>query len=117
MSRSAIEGKNRMAAQAAKVICLGTAKRELLGGLRCVARQPILDLQGRVHGYDLIFRNTPDSVFRRDAGLAVETMLDNQVIFGLERLTNGLPAFITCTAEALIEGRSEERRVGQECRS
>ncbi|HZL52186.1 MAG TPA: HDOD domain-containing protein [Terracidiphilus sp.] len=93
-----------MAAQAAKVICLGTAQRELTGELRCVARQPILDLQGRVHGYDLIFRNTPDSVFRRDAGLAVETMLDNQVIFGLERLTNGLPAFITCTAEALIEG-------------
>lgn len=93
-----------MAAQAAKVICLGTAQRELTGELRCVARQPILDLQGRVHGYDLIFRNTPDSVFYCDAGLAVETMLDNQVIFGLERLTNGLPAFITCTAEALIEG-------------
>lgn len=93
-----------MAAQAAKVICLGTAQRELTGELRCVARQPILDLQGRVHGYDLIFRNTHDSVFRRDAGLAVETMLDNQVIFGLERLTNGLPAFIACTAEALIEG-------------
>ena len=93
-----------MAAQAAKVIRMGTAQRELTGELRCVARQPILDLQGRVHGYDLIFRNTPDSVFRRDAGLAVETMLDNQVIFGLERLTNGLPAFITCTAEALIEG-------------
>ena len=93
-----------MAAQAAKVIRMGTAQRELTGELRCVARQPILDLQGRVHGYDLIFRNTPDSVFRRDAGLAVETMLDNQVIFGLERLTDGLPAFITCTAEALIEG-------------
>jgi EAL and modified HD-GYP domain-containing signal transduction protein len=93
-----------MAAQAAKVICLGTAQRELTGELRCVARQPILDLQGRVHGYDLIFRNTPDSVFYCDAGLAVETMLDNQVIFGLERLTNGLPAFIACTAEALIEG-------------
>src|ERR1035441_8503811 len=104
MSRSAIEGKNRMAAQAAKVIRMGTAQRELTGELRCVARQPILDLQGRVHGYDLIFRNTPDSVFRRDAGLAVETMLDNEVIFGLERLTNGLPAFITCTAEALAEG-------------
>ena len=74
-----------MAAQAAKVIRMGTAQRELTGELRCVARQPILDLQGRVHGYDLIFRNTPDSVFRRDAGLAVETMLDNQVIFGLDR--------------------------------
>jgi EAL and modified HD-GYP domain-containing signal transduction protein len=73
----------------------------LVGEMRYVARQPILDLQGRVHGYDLHFRNAPDLVLRRDAELAVQTMLDNEVIFGLERLTNGLPAFITCTAEAL----------------
>ena len=38
-----------------------------------------------------------------DAELAMQTMLDNEVIFGLEWLTNGLPAFITCTAEALTE--------------
>jgi len=42
-------------------------------------------------------------ILRRDAELAMQTMLDNEVIFGLERLTNGLPAFITCTAEALTE--------------
>ncbi|HEV2485127.1 MAG TPA: HDOD domain-containing protein [Terracidiphilus sp.] len=93
-----------MAAQDGKAIRTGTTQSELTGELRYVARQPILDLRGRVHGYDLLFRNTPDVVFRRDAGLAVETMLDNEVIFGLGRLTNGLPAFITCTAEALIEG-------------
>jgi EAL and modified HD-GYP domain-containing signal transduction protein len=72
--------------------------------MRYVARQPILDLQGRVHAYDLHFRNDPETIFRRDAGLAIETMLDNEVIFGLESLTNGLPAFIECTAEALTEG-------------
>ena len=72
--------------------------------MRYVARQPILDLQGRVHAYDLLFRNDPETIFRRDAGLAIETMLDNEVIFGLESLTNGLPAFIECTAEALTEG-------------
>lgn len=71
---------------------------------RYVARQPILDRKGRVFAYDLLFRDAPESVFRRDADLAVETILDNQVIFGLDRLTNGLPAFVTCTAQALLEG-------------
>ncbi len=81
-----------------------TAQPELAAEMRYVARQPILDIQGRVHAYDLLFRNTPETILRKDGEMAVETMLDNEVIFGLERLTNGLPAFITCTAEALAEG-------------
>ena len=92
-----------MAAQAGLANSKGTALPELAGEVRYVARQPILDLQGRVHGYDLLFRNAPEVMLHRDAELAVQTMLDNEVIFGLERLTNGLPAFITCTAEALTE--------------
>jgi EAL and modified HD-GYP domain-containing signal transduction protein len=92
-----------MAAQAGLANSKGTALPELAGEVRYVARQPILDLQGRVHGYDLLFRNAPELILHRDAELAVQTMLDNEVIFGLERLTNGLPAFITCTAEALTE--------------
>jgi c-di-GMP-related signal transduction protein len=83
---------------------IGTVQPELADEMRYVARQPILDLQGRVHGYDLLFRNAPEAIFRRDSAHAVETILDNQVIFGLERLTNGSPAFVTCTAEALVEG-------------
>jgi hypothetical protein len=35
-------------------------------GLRDLARQPILDLRGRVHGYELLFRNGPGLVFRGD---------------------------------------------------
>jgi c-di-GMP phosphodiesterase len=92
-----------MAPQAGNVIDIRTAQPESSGEMRYVARQPILDLKGRVHGYDLLFRNAPESIFRRDAETAVETMLDNEVIFGLERLTNGLPALVSCTAEALIE--------------
>lgn len=80
-----------------------TAQPEMAGEMRYVARQPILDLQGRVHAYDLLFRNAPEVMLRRDADLAVQTMLDNEVIFGLEHLTNGLPAFISCTADSLIE--------------
>jgi EAL and modified HD-GYP domain-containing signal transduction protein len=93
-----------MAAQAPPASVIEIAQPELTGEMRYVARQPILDRLGRVHGYDLLFRSAPETLFRRDAELAVQTMLDNEVIFGLERLTNGLPAFITCTAEALTEG-------------
>lgn len=85
------------------VIDIKTGQTEAAGEMRYVARQPILDLKGRVHAYDLLFRNAPETIFRRDAEAAVETMIDNEVIFGLERLTNGLPAFISCTAEALTE--------------
>jgi EAL and modified HD-GYP domain-containing signal transduction protein len=74
---------------------------DLADGLRYVARQPILDLHGRVHGYELLFRSGPEAVFRGDGDLATRTMLDNTVIFGLEKLTGGLPAFVNCTADAL----------------
>ncbi len=92
-----------MASRAGQVIEIRSAQPEPPGELRYMARQPILDVKGRVHGYDLLFRNAPETIFRRDPEMAVETMIDNEVIFGLERLTNSLPAFITCTAEALTE--------------
>jgi EAL and modified HD-GYP domain-containing signal transduction protein len=71
--------------------------------MRYVARQPILNLKGRVHGYELLFRNAPESSGGQDAVAASRTMLDNAVIFGLEWLTNGLPAFVNCTVESLTE--------------
>jgi EAL and modified HD-GYP domain-containing signal transduction protein len=76
----------------------------LAGGLRYVARQPILDLRGSVHGYELLFRNGPELAFRGDGDLATRTMIDNTILFGLNRLTFGLPAFVNCTREALVEG-------------
>jgi EAL and modified HD-GYP domain-containing signal transduction protein len=71
--------------------------------MRYVARQPIMDLRGRVHGYELLFRSGPEAAFRGDGDMATRTMIDNTVIFGLERLTGGLPAFVNCTREALTE--------------
>ena len=68
-----------------------------------MARQPILDLLGKVHGYELLYRDGPQEAFSGDGDLATCTMLDNVVIFGMEQLTGGLPAFVNCTSESLIE--------------
>jgi c-di-GMP phosphodiesterase len=92
-----------MATQHAHEICLVPAPQRPTGEIRYVARQPILNLQGRVHGYELLFRNAPETVFNRDSDTAARTMLDNAVIFGLEMFTNGLPAFVSCTVEAVTE--------------
>jgi c-di-GMP phosphodiesterase len=103
------------------------------GEMRYVARQPILNLRGQVHGYELLFRDPAAAILnpasalgtetgqgsetatsqdsalsqakiqKRGADMAARTMLDNAVIFGLEWLTNGLPAFVNCTLESLTE--------------
>ena len=70
---------------------------EAWSGLRYVARQPIMDTRSRVHGYELLFRAGPDVAFGGDGDLATRTMLDNTVMFGLDKLTGGLPAFVNCT--------------------
>ena len=74
---------------------------DLAIGMRYVARQPILDLHGKVHGYELLFRDGPRAVFSGDGDLATRTMIDNAVLFGLGRLTGNLPVFLNCTEEAL----------------
>ena len=92
-----------MATQSVRVPDTQFAQPELVGALRYLARQPIMDLHGRVHGYELLFRAGPEAFFRGDGDHATRTMLDNTVIFGLEKLTGGVPAFVNCTSESLIE--------------
>jgi c-di-GMP-related signal transduction protein len=74
-----------------------------VGEVRYIARQPILNLQGHVHAYELLFRNPPEAVSPHEGDAATQAMFDNAVIFGLERFTNGLPAFVSCTLESLTE--------------
>ena len=76
--------------------------RGLAMSMRDVARQPILDLHGKVYGYELLFRDGPRAVFRGDGDAATRTMIDNTLLFGLGRLTGNLPVFLNCTEEALI---------------
>jgi EAL and modified HD-GYP domain-containing signal transduction protein len=76
-----------------------------LDSFRYVARQPILDVGGNVHGYELLFRSDASSIaFSGDSDASTRKLLDNSVIFGLERLTGGLPMFVNCTEEALLGG-------------
>jgi EAL and modified HD-GYP domain-containing signal transduction protein len=82
----------------ASAVC---AAPEPVAGVLYVARQPILDLRGKVHGYELLFRNGPEAVFRGDGNMATRTVLDSTVLFGLSLLTAGLPAFVNCTEESL----------------
>ncbi|MFZ2023666.1 MAG: EAL and HDOD domain-containing protein [Terracidiphilus sp.] len=96
-------GKVRMAAVVQAPGCSVCAGTDAAGGVRYVARQPILDLHGRVHGYELLFRNGIEDSFRGDGDAASQTMIDNTVVFGLGRLTNGLPAFVNCTAKTLTD--------------
>lgn len=70
-------------------------------GLRHMARQPILDLRGKVHAYELLFRDGLENVFRGDHEVASRTIVDNAVIFGMEELAGGHPAFVNCTSEVL----------------
>jgi EAL and modified HD-GYP domain-containing signal transduction protein len=66
-----------------------------------VARQAILDARGRVHGYDLLFRQEVEAILPDDQEEATRAMLDQTVLYGMERLTGGLPAFVACTEQTL----------------
>ena len=74
-----------------------------VGDLRYVARQPILDQRGQIHGYELLYRRGTEVAFNGDCELASRTILDDAVIYGVERFTGGTLAFINCTSETLTE--------------
>lgn len=80
-----------------------TASQTIAGEMRCITRQPILDENHRVHGYQVDFDLGASAVDRGGGVQAVRTVLDDAVILGIDRFTNGLPAFVTCSAESLLE--------------
>jgi len=79
------------------------AQPQLAGELRYLARLPILDRNSRVKAYELLYRAGPDGGFSGDGNHATRSLLDNSVMFGLETLAAGLPAFVNCTMESLVE--------------
>ncbi|WP_338363118.1 HDOD domain-containing protein [uncultured Pseudoalteromonas sp.] len=70
------------------------------------ARQPILDREKELVGYELLFRDGVDNVFPNIDGNEATTKLieGSQFNFGFEDLTGNKPAYINFTLETLQKG-------------
>jgi EAL and modified HD-GYP domain-containing signal transduction protein len=71
--------------------------------VRYTARLPILDVNQCVHGYELRLQMESEEVSGGNEMDATRTILDDAVIFGIDRLTGGLPGFVRCSADALTD--------------
>ena len=74
-----------------------------------VARQPILDQDGRVFGYELLYRaNASDKTCTAGGDLAAARGLTDALLaIGLDTLTNGAPAFINFNRALLVNRAAE----------
>ncbi len=71
-----------------------------------VARQPILDSQGQIYAYELLFRESMDNSFKKsDGDLATSSLISSSFfLMDFNKLTMGKPAFINFTANLLKKG-------------
>ena len=72
--------------------------------LRYVARQPIVDREENVFGYELLFRDGLENAFSGDTDEASRATLDRSLLMGLDILCDGRRAFVNCTRDTLIKG-------------
>lgn len=73
--------------------------------VRYIARQPILDAHHNLHAYELLFRGGNVQVCAtNDFDAATISTIDISLFLGRNSLTDGLPAFINCTRELLVDG-------------
>lgn len=70
-----------------------------------IARQPIFTRNLRVHGYELLFRNSEENIFPNvDGTVATADLVGNAVGgVGLDSLTGGKLAFVNFTRKLLVE--------------
>jgi len=73
--------------------------------LRYVARQPIVDRDEKVFGYELLFRDGLENAFTgTDTDEASRVTLDRSLLMGLDVLCDGRRAFVNCTKDTLVKG-------------
>jgi EAL and modified HD-GYP domain-containing signal transduction protein len=71
----------------------------------CLARQPILDKDEKVLGYELLFRDNPtEDRFSSDFEGGTRSIIDTLNVMGLDVVCDGRLAFINCTHEMLLKG-------------
>lgn len=68
-----------------------------------MARQPILDREQKVFGYELLFRDGLENTFTGNCDEASRATLDRSLVMGLDVLCDGRRAFINCTRDTLIK--------------
>jgi EAL and modified HD-GYP domain-containing signal transduction protein len=73
-------------------------------GFSYVARQPILTVDEKVYGYELLFRDGIENHFREtDADSASRRTLDTSLQMGLELLCDSRRGFVNCTRDVLLK--------------
>ena len=73
--------------------------------MQYVGRQPILDLQRCLVGYELLYRNSADNHCPQDdPDLVSRRTMDTAVLFGLDTLGSGHKLFLNCTHDVVVGG-------------
>ncbi|MGB9258263.1 MAG: HDOD domain-containing protein [Candidatus Korobacteraceae bacterium] len=73
-------------------------------GTQFVARQPILTVDEKVFGYELLFRDGVEDFFRHDdPDQASRSSLNTAMLLGLDVLCDGRRAFVNCTRDILLK--------------
>jgi len=70
--------------------------------MRFVGRQPILDIDMKVYGHELLFRSGTSNAFSGDEEQATQSIIDNSLLLLSEDSRE--ITFINCTRESLLSG-------------
>ena len=72
-----------------------------------LARQPIVDSQGNVIAYELLYRNSEENVYSaQDPHEATRQVLHTAFhVMGLDFVSNGLPVFVNFTRDLIVNYR------------
>ncbi len=69
----------------------------------CLARQPILNKDEKVIGYELLYRESYDDVhFSSDVETATSNTVDTLIVMGLDVVCDGRLGFVNCTRQMLL---------------